>query len=91
MLAQCKSISYFPDISNWNISNVVSMEYMLCDCLSLSSFPFLPKWKINPKTSLYGLFNNCISLSYLPIFQNKPQYENVDEDCFQLIIKNNKS
>ena len=72
MFSKCICLSVFPDLSNWNLSNLYNLsnegllDGMFDECLSLS-FMDVSEWKI--KNSLleyisqsYYFFHNCISL-----------------------------
>ena len=61
MFCNCTSLYSLPDLSKWNINNVINMSYMLCNCESLSSFPDLSKWNINNITE--NIFFNCQPLA----------------------------
>ena len=39
MFYECNSLISLPDISNWNLSRVISMSHMFCGCKSLISLP----------------------------------------------------
>ena len=44
MFSECNSLSSLPDISTWNTSNVIHMNWMFSGCNSLSSLPDISKW-----------------------------------------------
>ena len=58
MFSNCTSLSSLPDISKWNINNVIDMSYMFSRCSSLSFFD-ISKWNINKEELLYSLFDGC--------------------------------
>ena len=55
-----------PDISNWNTSNVESMNYMFYECSSLESMPDISKWNTSNVKYMNSLFYRCSSLESLP-------------------------
>ena len=42
----CRSLSSLPDLSKWNIDNVIDMNGMFTGCSSLSFLPEISKWNI---------------------------------------------
>ena len=62
----CSSLKYLPDISRWNISNTINIEYLFHDCSSLEFLPDLSKWKIKKVKKLNNIFFSCSSLNSLP-------------------------
>jgi len=47
MFYGCNSLISLPDISKWNVSNVINMEYLFGKCYSLINLPDLSKWNIS--------------------------------------------
>ena len=41
---RCPSLSSLPDISNWNVNNVINMSDMLREYYRLPSLPDISKW-----------------------------------------------
>ena len=66
MFNDCESLSYLPDISKWNTSQVTNMSYMFYNCKSLSSLPDISKWNTTNVSYMRGMFSGCKSLSSLP-------------------------
>ena len=46
LFSECSSISYLPDISKWNTSNIKYMNGLFSECESLLSLPDISKWNI---------------------------------------------
>ena len=51
----------FPNISKWNVSNVINMNNIFGICKSLKSLPDISKWNTENVTNMEFLFNHCIS------------------------------
>ncbi|MBL4656257.1 MAG: BspA family leucine-rich repeat surface protein [Bacteroidia bacterium] len=58
MFVSCNSITTIPNISDWNVSNVISFESMFQSCWVFNS-P-LSGWDTSSTTVLKGLFLNCL-------------------------------
>ena len=63
MFINCPSLSSL-DVSNWDISNIRSMNSMFEYCSSLSSLD-VSNWKTSNVTYMEGMFEYCSSLSSL--------------------------
>ena len=63
-----KNCKFFelPDISNWNINNVMDMEGMFSGCSSLISLPDISKWNTRNVYIMKYMFKQCSSLKSLP-------------------------
>ena len=55
MFNNCKSLSYLPDISKWNISKVKNMIGMFNCCESLSFLPDISKWNTKNVYEINGM------------------------------------
>ena len=66
MFSGCSSLSYLPDISKWNTSQINYMHYMFSGCSSLLSLPDISKWNTSNVKDMHWMFGRCSSLSYLP-------------------------
>ena len=66
MFFGCKSLILLPDISTWNISNVISMKNMFNGCKSLISLPDISKWDTSKVRDMSYMFYECSSLISLP-------------------------
>ena len=47
LFSNCKSLSYLPVISKWNIKNVKYLEDLFSNCESLSFLPNISKGEVN--------------------------------------------
>ena len=47
------------DISNWNVSNVKTMNCMFAFCDELKSVGDISKWDVSNVTDMYGMFLDC--------------------------------
>ena len=61
---KCSSLSSLPDMSKWNINNVIDMSFMFAGCSSLSSLPDFSKWNTNNVTNISEMHKDCYSLIY---------------------------
>ena len=68
MFFGCKGLNNLPDISKWNTSNVIDMNYMFCRCKALTSVPDISKWNLK-KVRNYELY-----VQILQIFRNFEQF-----------------
>ena len=66
MFYGCKSLKSLPDLSKWNIKNVIFMESIFYECESLISLPDLAKWNTENITDMSEIFYRCVSLKSLP-------------------------
>ena len=66
MFSNCKSLISLPNISKWNLTNVVNMSYLFSYCESLLSLPDLSRWDIFNLDYVQNLFENCFSLLIIP-------------------------
>ena len=55
-----------PDISKWDINNVVYMNELSSFCPVLQSLPDISKWKTDNVTLMTGMFYCCKSLKSIP-------------------------
>ena len=62
----CRTLISLPDISKWNISNVMDMVGMFRDCYSLISLPDISKWNTSNVKNMKYMFSGCLSLTSLP-------------------------
>ncbi len=54
-----------PDISKWDLTNVINMSFMFSECSSLSSLLNFPYLHSSNVTNINGIFFNCQSLKSL--------------------------
>ena len=66
MFYGCSSLLSLPDISKWNLSNVVNISGMFCGCSSLAYIPNISKWDTSKIKNMSMLFAECKSLEFLP-------------------------
>ena len=66
MFNGCKNLVFLPDISKWNMSNVIDTSGMFFGCISLSYLPDISKWDTSNITSMTSMFALCSSLTFLP-------------------------
>ena len=62
----CSSLSFLPDISEWNTTNAVYMNELFLGCSSLSSLPDISKWNISSGIDMNHMFDGCKILLSLP-------------------------
>ena len=63
---RCSSLISLPDISKWNVSNVIDMENMFSNCSSLKSLPDITKWNPLKLKNMSNMFYGCSSIKTLP-------------------------
>ena len=66
MFSGCENLVFLPDISKWNMSNVIDTSGMFFDCVSLSYLPDISKWDTSNITNMTSMFARCSSLTFLP-------------------------
>ena len=71
MFIQCSLLSSLPDISNWNINNVINMNGMFYGCPSLSFLPVISKWNINNITNMNYMFDECSNIVNSKVIKTK--------------------
>ena len=47
------------DISDWDVSNIVTMQDMFCNCVELKSAGDISKWDVSKVTNMNGMFYRC--------------------------------
>ena len=89
MFFLCKSLSYFPDISNWNVTNLKDITGMFEQCHSLTYFPNLSNLNIVNNIRIDYLFFNCFSLSFISnksiLKRNISSYK-ANTNCISLLL-----
>ena len=73
----CYSLSSLPDISKWNINNVIRLNCTFSRCVSLLSMPDITKWKTKNLEEMFFIFSDCLNLLSLP---DITQWNNYNED-----------
>ena len=73
----CYSLSSLPDISKWNINNVIRLNCTFSRCVSLLSMPDISKWKTKNLKEMFFIFSDCLNLLSLP---DITQWNNYNED-----------
>ena len=93
MFKGCSSLLSLPDISNWNVENVTSMNNMFESCSSLIDIPDLSKWEINKNVTFKNMFSKCFSLIKIPYFiennNNIADKKQIFDDCISLVFNPN--
>ena len=62
----CSSLTYLPDLSNWDTSNVTDMNSMFYKCEKLKILPDISKWNTSNTIDFSNIFYYCLSLKNLP-------------------------
>ena len=80
MFSNCSSLEKLPDISQWNVSNVENMDYLIYKC-KLNFLPNILKWKTSKLTSAYNIIEGCFS--YFELYSLKIfDFSNEQKDKF---------
>ena len=66
MFNNCYLLNNIPDISKWNTSNLIEIQFMFYNCQSLSKMPDISKWNSTNISNIEDLFSGCLSLESLP-------------------------
>ena len=66
MFYGCSSLESLPNISKWNIENIIDISGLFYKCSSLKYIPDISKWDISNVKNMSGLFYKCSSLEELP-------------------------
>ena len=66
MFSGCENLVFLPDISKWNMSNVIDTSGMFFGCVSLSYLPDISKWDTSNIINMTSMFARCSSLTFLP-------------------------
>ena len=59
-----------PDISKWNISNIIDMNFIFGNCSSLLSLPDISKWNTSNVINMNGIFATGYSIKSKIYFKN---------------------
>ena len=71
MFLGCSSLITLPKISKWNISKVISINFLFSFCNSLIYFPSLDDWDTTNCLFMREVFYDCInSINYEEIKKN---------------------
>ena len=62
----CSSLIKIPDISKWEVDNVINIKSMFCYCSLLSFLPDITKWNLKD-TTIDDIFKGCSSLITIPV------------------------
>ena len=62
MFKGCTSLISLPDISKFDVSNVVDMSSMFSNCSSLQNLPDISNWNTSNVKDMKKMFKNCSSL-----------------------------
>jgi surface protein len=55
----CSKLKSLPDISKWNIENILDLSHLFDGCLALQSLPNISKWKTNNVINIGGMLSEC--------------------------------
>ena len=66
MFADCKCLTYLPDICNLDTSKITKMNAVFLKCVSLNYLSDISKWDTSQVTEMEALFAVCSSLVTLP-------------------------
>ena len=70
MFNNCSALNELPNISEWDMENVIDTSCMFEQCTSITSLPDISIWKIGKIKYMNKMFRNCRNLSYLPNLSN---------------------
>ena len=59
----CSKLKILPDISEWTINNVESLEGLFYECSSLNSLPDISKWNTKNTINMNLMFYKCSSFN----------------------------
>ena len=87
MFYNCSALNNFPDISNWNISNVINLSNMFYGCESLEKLRF-SEWKTNKVKNMSYMFAECKNLEIEGLInwdtENVRFMNNMFENCLNI-------
>ena len=88
MFSKCSSLTYLPDISNFNTSKVECCNEIFAYCSSLKKILDISKWNTNNIIKMDRLFLDCSKIETLPDISNKISNfkEGVDFEKFELVF-----
>ena len=75
----CSSLTYLPDISNWNTENISTAIGVFAYCSKLTYLPDISKWNINKATDIGRMFEGCSSLIEIPNIGKWNNIQNADD------------
>ncbi len=56
LFKNCSSLPFIPDISKWDLRNVIGMNSLFDGCTSLIDIPDISKWKLNSNVIKEDIF-----------------------------------
>jgi len=65
MFNGCSSLIRMPDISRWEVSNVINADHIFDYCKSLINFPDISKWNFNKEIKKENIFGKSAFSSSL--------------------------
>ena len=63
---ECSSLLSIPDISKWNTSNIINMNYLFGKCKNIENIPDISNQNTSNVKYMQGIFMECKSLKSLP-------------------------
>jgi surface protein len=85
----CSSLTYLPDISNWNTENIETATYLFAYCSKITHLPDISKWNMNKLTNINRIFEGCSSLIEIPNigkWNNIKEADGIFDGCMSLTI-----
>ena len=71
MFLKCNKLLTAPDISKWNIKNVIYMQYLFSECTSLKYIPNISQMQIQDGCNTFRMFYGCDEKLDIPLkFKN---------------------
>ena len=89
LFSGCSSLSYLPDISKWNLTDVKNINAMFSECSSLISLPDISNWfNFNRDIDYIPKLNNqCKFGELFLLFKTERDYEYIGKNISYLFYK----
>ena len=65
-LIRCSSLEELPNISKWNIKNIIDMSFLFNKFYKMKYLPDILNWDLSNAINISGIFVECSSLESLP-------------------------
>ena len=66
MFDGCYGNAFNPDVSNWDVSKVTTMDFMFNSCRDIAFNPDVSNWDVGNVETMYCMFNACSGAAFNP-------------------------
>lgn len=91
MFFNCIELEYLPNLSNFRVSELISIAGMFCGCVKLNTINGINRWNIKNVFDMYYAFFACERLKYINLSGWNNEQENVLPVCMYAMFGNCKA